>query len=54
MTANVITYRDRSATREVAKVFGYSPEQVDRLAKQLGSWTYDVAQRRAQVLRTPS
>ncbi|MFP5285661.1 MAG: error-prone DNA polymerase, partial [Thermoanaerobaculia bacterium] len=43
MTANVITYRDRSATREVAKVFGYSPEQVDALAKQLGSWTYDVA-----------
>ncbi|HYN22825.1 MAG TPA: error-prone DNA polymerase [Thermoanaerobaculia bacterium] len=43
MTANVITYRDRSATREVAKVFGYSAEQVDRLAKQLGSWTYDLA-----------
>jgi error-prone DNA polymerase len=43
MTANVITYRDRSATREVAKVFGYSPEQVDKLAKQLGTFTYDVA-----------
>lgn len=43
MTANVITYRDRSATREVAKVFGYSPEQVDRLAKQLGSWSWDAA-----------
>ena len=43
MTANVITYRDRSSTREVAKVFGYSPEQVDRLAKQLGSWSWDVA-----------
>jgi error-prone DNA polymerase len=43
MTANVITYRDRSATRETAKVFGYSPEQVDRLAKQLGSWTWDAA-----------
>jgi error-prone DNA polymerase len=41
MTANVITYRDRSATREVAKVFGYSPEQVDRLAKQLGHFSYD-------------
>jgi error-prone DNA polymerase len=44
MTANVITYRDRSATREVAKVFGYSAEQVDRLAKQFAHWTYDVAQ----------
>ena len=44
MTATVITYRDRSATREVAKVFGYSEEQVDKLARQLGTWTYDVAQ----------
>jgi error-prone DNA polymerase len=44
MTATVITYRDRSATREVAKVFGYSEEQVDKLARQLGTWTYDVSQ----------
>ncbi|HHQ47773.1 MAG TPA: DNA polymerase III subunit alpha, partial [Acidobacteria bacterium] len=36
MTANVITWRDRSATREVAKALGFSPEQVDRLARQLG------------------
>jgi error-prone DNA polymerase len=43
MTANVITYRDRSATREVAKAFGYSAEQIDTLARQLGSWTYDLA-----------
>ncbi|HEX2164284.1 MAG TPA: error-prone DNA polymerase, partial [Thermoanaerobaculia bacterium] len=43
MTANVITYRDRSATREVAKALGYSPEQVDRLAKRLGNWTWDLA-----------
>ncbi|HVR28966.1 MAG TPA: error-prone DNA polymerase [Thermoanaerobaculia bacterium] len=42
MTANVITYRDRMAAREVAKVLGYSEEQVDTLAKQLGSWGYDV------------
>ena len=41
MTATVITYRDRSATREVAKVFGYSEEQVDKLARQLGNWSYD-------------
>ncbi len=41
MTANVITYRDRSAAREVAKAMGYSAEQVDRLAKQLGRWHYD-------------
>ncbi len=43
MTATVITYRDRSATREVAKVFGYSEEQVDRLARQLGNWSYDAS-----------
>ena len=42
MTANVITYRDRSAAREVAKALGYSTEQVDKLAKQLGTWRYDV------------
>jgi error-prone DNA polymerase len=42
MTANVITYRDRSAAREVAKVLGYSPEQVDRLAKRLATWGVDL------------
>jgi error-prone DNA polymerase len=42
MTANVITYRDRSAAREVAKALGYSNEQVDKLAKQLGTWRYDI------------
>ncbi len=42
MTANVITYRDRMAAREVSKVLGYSQNQVDRLAKQLGSWRYDI------------
>jgi len=42
MTANVITYRDRSATREVAKALGYSRQQVDKLAKQLGTWRYDI------------
>ncbi|HEX3554479.1 MAG TPA: error-prone DNA polymerase [Thermoanaerobaculia bacterium] len=42
MTATVITYRDRSATREVAKVFGYSEEQIEKLAGQLGNFTYDI------------
>jgi error-prone DNA polymerase len=36
MTANVITYRDRSAAREVGKALGFSLEQVDRISKQLG------------------
>jgi error-prone DNA polymerase len=43
MTANVITYRDRSAAREVAKALGYSSEQVDRLARRLGHWHYDAS-----------
>src|SRR5271163_3320234 len=33
MTANVITYRVRSAVRETGKVLGFPPDQVDRLAK---------------------
>ena len=38
MTANVITYRDRSASREVGKVLGMEPEHIDRLAKFLGRY----------------
>jgi error-prone DNA polymerase len=37
MTANVITYRGRSAVREMGKVLGLAAEQVDRLAKLLSS-----------------
>ncbi len=33
MTANVITYRGRSAAREVGKALGIEPDQIDRLAK---------------------
>ena len=33
MTANVITYRSRSATREVGKVLGFDEALIDRLAK---------------------
>ncbi len=40
MTANVITYRDRSSAREVAKALGYSPAQVDALSKRLGGWNF--------------
>ena len=40
MTANVITYRDRSAAREMAKALGFSPEQVDSIAKHLGTWSF--------------
>ena len=33
MTANVITYRGRSAAREVGKTLGLDPQHLDRLAK---------------------
>jgi error-prone DNA polymerase len=33
MTANVITYRGRSAAREVGKALALDPERIDRLAK---------------------
>ena len=41
MTANVITYRGRSAAREVGKVLAIEPAQVDRLAKVMNhfEWT---------------
>ena len=35
MTANVITYRDRSAAREVGRALGMEPAEIDRLAKVL-------------------
>ncbi len=33
MTANVITYRTRSAVREIAKVLGFAPDRIDRMAR---------------------
>jgi error-prone DNA polymerase len=41
MTANVITYRGRSAAREVGKVLGFDPTQVDRLAKILNHFEFN-------------
>ena len=35
MTANVITYRGRSAAREVGKALSIEPERIDRLAKTM-------------------
>ena len=40
MTANVITYRGRSAAREVGKVLGFEPAQVDHLAKALNHFEF--------------
>ena len=40
MTANVITYRGRSAAREVGKSLGFDGEALDRLAGLVSSWEY--------------
>jgi error-prone DNA polymerase len=40
MTANVITYRGRSAAREVGKVLSIEPDQIDRLAKVLNHFEW--------------
>ena len=52
MTANVITYRERSSAREVGKALGFSPEQVDRFAKQVGQWTF--GEIREQISELPA
>ncbi|MGC4069287.1 MAG: hypothetical protein QM784_32485 [Polyangiaceae bacterium] len=38
MVSEVIRYRARSALREVAKVFGLSPDQIDRLTSAVSGW----------------
>ena len=40
MTANVCTYRGRSAAREVGKVFGFDNETLDRLSKVVEGWEW--------------
>jgi len=40
MTANVISYRGRSAAREVGKVLGLPAEMQDRLARLVENWGY--------------
>jgi error-prone DNA polymerase len=40
MTANVITYRARSAAREMGKVLGFGTQTLDRLSGALGSWEW--------------
>lgn len=37
--ANVVTYRPRSAVRDIAKAFGFSPGQQDAWSKRIERWT---------------
>jgi error-prone DNA polymerase len=41
MTANVITYRGRSAAREIGKALSFDPETLDRLSALVGAWEYN-------------
>jgi len=50
MTANVITYRDRSAAREVGKALGYSQEQADKLSKTVSTWNFGEIQEKVESL----
>jgi error-prone DNA polymerase len=38
MTANVITYRGRSAVRDAGKAMGFDPDQLERLARLVPHW----------------
>jgi len=40
MTANVISYRGRSAAREVGKALGFNEEQLERLSGLVGHWEW--------------
>ncbi|MCS7026678.1 MAG: error-prone DNA polymerase [Bryobacteraceae bacterium] len=40
MTANVITYRDRSALRDVGKALGFPQQELNRLASLVSRWGF--------------
>src|ERR1700722_4759305 len=44
MTANVITYRGRSAAREIGKSLSFDAETLDRLSALVGSWEFKDSQ----------
>jgi error-prone DNA polymerase len=40
MTANVITYRSRMASREMGKALGFDPETLDKVSAAVANWEY--------------
>jgi error-prone DNA polymerase len=40
MTANVITYRNRSAAREMGKVLGFDPETLNKISAAVATWEF--------------
>ncbi|MDB5074582.1 MAG: polymerase subunit alpha, partial [Chloroflexi bacterium] len=49
MVCNVVSYRSRSALRDLGRVLGFSQGLIDRLSKNVDGWTSDAA--RAAVVR---
>ncbi|HKW78417.1 MAG TPA: DNA polymerase III subunit alpha [Candidatus Limnocylindria bacterium] len=45
MVCNVVTYRARSASREVAKALGFRDETIDRMARSIDQYHVDPTQR---------
>ncbi len=45
MVCNVVTYRARSASREVAKALGYRLETIDRMSRSIDTYHVDPTQR---------
>lgn len=41
MTANVITYRGRSAVREAGKVLGFAEEHLERVSRLISGWGFE-------------
>ncbi len=40
MTANVITYRSRMASREIGKILGFDPETLSKVSAAVAQWEY--------------
>src|SRR5207247_4342879 len=40
MTANVITYRNRMAAREMGKALGFDPETLNKISAAVATWEY--------------
>jgi len=40
MTANVITYRSKMASREMGKALGFDPETLDKVSAAVSTWEY--------------
>ena len=53
MVCNVVTYRSRSASREVAKALGFRSEVIDLMAKSLDTPRFDSRMEVGQVIELP-